>query len=290
MNNKLSERKKLLRRTLLTLSAAFMGLTFFAASYSEVRAADLLEQIKARGFIRVGTFSIPPEAWIDINTGEWKGIDADYTKALAASLGVEVDPILLNHASLVPAVESGRVDVIAALYKTPERAAVAAYNAEPFWYGMDVLITSKKNDGIKKFPDMKGMVLGVTRGSAQETEATELQKRFGIGDIKKYDAADPMLLDLKAGRINAALWWGYSFDYAAKQNPDYDFKVVEYIPPEYLGSDTLPANYYVFAKNGSESLIKAFDQQIRTMRENGEAKKILDSYGLSNPGYLTGKK
>jgi polar amino acid transport system substrate-binding protein len=270
------------------LAAALLGVALAVGSIG-ARADDLLAQIKARGFIRVGTFSIPPEAWIDTQTGEWKGIDADFTNEIAKSIGVKVQPVLLNHASLVPSLESGRVDVIAALYLTPERQKITSYNTEPFWYGMDVLITQKTNTGVKKFPDMKGKVLGVTRASAQEIEATALQKKFAVGEIKKYDSADPMLMDLKAGRLDAALWWGTSFDYAIKQNSDYDFKVVEYVPPEYVGSDTLPGNYYVFPKEGSENLIKLFDAQIVSMRKDGRGEKVLSNYGLTNPGYLTGK-
>jgi polar amino acid transport system substrate-binding protein len=98
-----------------------------------------------------------------------------------------------------------------------------------------------------------------------------------------------MLLDLKAGRIDAAIWWGYTYDYAVQQNPDYELKVVEYLAPEYLGSDTLPATYYVFRKEGTESLIEAFDAEIKRLQESGEAQAILNKYGMTNPAYYTGK-
>lgn len=248
---------------------------------------DLLAQIKKRGFMRVGTFSIPPEAWIDIDSGEWKGIDADFTKAIAKSIGVEVDPVVLVHAALAPALEANRVDVIAGLYRTAEREKVMAYNKEPFWYGIDVLLT-RKTGGLDKVEDLKGKVLGTVRGSAQELEAEELKKRYGVSEIRKFNSADPMLLDLKAGRLDGAIWWGFTFDYAVEKNPDYDFKVVEYLPPEYLGSSTLPATHYVFAKAGSASLVEAFDKEIKALKASGEDKKIMATYGLDNPAYVTG--
>ena len=238
--------------------------------------------------MRVGTFSIPPECWIDIGTGEWLGIDADFTKAIAKAIGVEVDPVVITHSALAPALQSGRLDTIAGLYRTPEREKVMAYNEIPFWYGVDVLITQKSQDGINGFADMKGKTLGTVRGSAQELEANELQKNFGVGDIRKYEAADPMLLDLKAGRIDAAIWWGCTFDYAVQQNPNYELKVVEYMPPQYLGSDKLPATHYAFRKDGSESLIAAFDAEIKRLLDSGEGKAIMEKYGLTSPAYLTG--
>ena len=96
-----------------------VSLIVLASASTSVMAADRLKEIKERGFIRVGTFSIPPESWIDINSGEWLGVDADFSKAIAKSLGVEYDPVILTHAALAPALQSGRVDVIAGLYKTP---------------------------------------------------------------------------------------------------------------------------------------------------------------------------
>ena len=116
------------------------------AASASAGAADLLQEIKDRGFIRVGTFSIPPESWIDIQSGEWLGVDADFSIAIAKSLGVEYDPVILTHAALAPALQSGRVDVIAGLYKTPERQKVMAYNAIPFWYGVDVLVAQASSD------------------------------------------------------------------------------------------------------------------------------------------------
>ena len=70
-----------------------VSLIVLASASTSVMAADRLKEIKDRGFIRVGTFSIPPESWIDINSGEWLGVDADFSKAIAKSLGVEYDPV-----------------------------------------------------------------------------------------------------------------------------------------------------------------------------------------------------
>ncbi|MCG8272625.1 transporter substrate-binding domain-containing protein [Aquamicrobium sp. NLF2-7] len=289
MNNGMTRRGFMRAGATFGLAAASAGAGLTAGtSLAFAQDADLLADIKKRGFIRVGTFSIPPETWIDISTGEWKGIAADFTKAVAEEIGVEVDPVVLVHSALAPALDSGRIDVISGLYRTAEREKVMAYASAPYWYGIDVLLT-RSEGGVATVEDLKDKVIGTVRGSAQEIEAAELQKRYGISDIRKYDAADPMLMDLKAGRLDAAVWWGYTFDYAAQQNPDYDFKVVEYLAPEYLNSETLPGNYYVFSKNGTAGLIQAFDAATEKLKAAGVDKQIMEKYGLSNPSYLTGK-
>ena len=249
---------------------------------------DVLAKIKKRGFMRVGAFSVPPESWVDIASGEWKGVDADFTKDIAKQLGVEVDTIILTHSAFAPSLDSGRVDVIAVLYRTPEREKVVAYNTLPIWYGIDVLV-GRKDGKIKSTADLKGHTIGTVRGSAQELEAAAIQKKYHTGDIKKYDTADPMLMDLKAGRIDGAIWWGYTFDYAKAKNPDYDFAILETLAPSYLGSSHLPANYYVFSKTGTTPMIEAFDAAIKKIMASGKGKEILDKYGMTNPSYLTGK-
>src|SRR5690242_18275910 len=130
--------KRIFGWTARCLLAAGMFTAAVAGSAAAAQARDLLQEIKARGFIRIGTFSIPPESWIDIGSGEWLGVDADFSKAIAKSIGVEYDPVVLTHAALAPALQSGRVDVIAGLYRTAEREKVMAYNTVPFWYGVDV--------------------------------------------------------------------------------------------------------------------------------------------------------
>lgn len=275
------------RRRFVTMMAGMAGVGAFGVTPAWSAENDLLETIKQRGSIRVGTFSIVPESWIDIGTGEWNGISADFTRAIAKSIGVEVDAVMLVHASLPPALKANRVDVIAGLYRTAEREKVMAYNQHPFWYGMDVLI-SAKGSSIASYKDLSGKTLGVTRGSSQEVVAEELKRRYGLSEIRKFDAGDPMLLDLKAGRLDVALWWGYSVDYAISQNPSYDFSVVEYIAPEVVGSEKLPAQHYAFGQSGTSTLIAAFDKEIKRMRDSGEDREILARYGLTNPAYVTG--
>jgi polar amino acid transport system substrate-binding protein len=280
---------KISRRRMLQVSALGAVCASGLGGTAMGEEGDLLAEIKKRGYLRMGTFSIPPECWIDIDSGEWRGIDADFAKPIAKEIGVDIDAVVIVHAALAPSLESGRLDVIAGLYRTPEREKVMAYNNVPTWYGVDVLVARKDNAGISSFADLKGKSLGVVRGSAQEGEAVQLQKNFGVSDIRKYDAADPMLLDVKSGRVDAGIWWGFTFDYAVRKNPSYELKVVQYMPPSYLGSDTLPATYYVFSKRGTKSLIDAFDQGTKRLHATGEDKTIMARYGLTDPGYLTGK-
>ena len=265
------------------------ALTVMAGVASSAMAADLMSDVKSRGYIRVGMFVAPPESWVDTETGEWKGIDADFTKAIAKDLGVDIDVIPLTHAALAPALNSGRVDVIVGLYHTDERAKVIAYNKTPFWFGVDALVTQKDRPDIKGFADLKGKTVGVVRGSAQELEATKLQEKFGVTDIKKYDTGDTMLMDVKAGRVDAGMV-GLYVRLCGQAEPQLRPAAgrlhaagISRLPP------SLPGVYYTFPKEGSESLIKFFDAKLEKMVTAGETKRVLESYGLTSTAYQTGQ-
>lgn len=267
-----------------TLLVSILG----GCSGSSQTSQDLLSQIKQRGVLKVGTFTIPPEAWVDTNSGEWKGIDAEFAGPIAKKLGVKIEPVLLDHAALVPSITSGRVDMIAALYKTPERAKTLKYNQEPAWCAGDIVVTSDSNKSINSFTDLKSKTIGVVRASAQEIAAKKLEQEDGA-TVKEYESADPMLLDVKAGRVDAAIWWSYTYDYALQKNPQYGVHKVGVIPPQFYGMDKYQCNYYVFPKKASsDSLIQVVDEVTKSIKSDGTAKSILAGYGLTGDSYLTG--
>lgn len=257
------------------------------AGFAKAEEGDLLAEIKKRGYIRVGTFNEPPECWIDMTSGRWSGFDADYVNSVAKSIGVEVDAIVIAYAALAPALDSGRLDSVIGMLKTPERLKVMDYTKNAMWYGPDVVV-AQKDSSVKSLEDLKGKSLGTIRGSAQEVEAQGIKKLYGVGEIRAYEAADPMLLDVRAGRVDAGVWFGFAYDYAAKQKPGYDLKVVQYLSPSLLNEDKLPGAYPVFSKKGSASLIAAFDAEIERLHASGEGAKIMASYGLTDPSYVTG--
>lgn len=285
----MSHKNGFTRRTLIK-GAGLAAATGWMGAPAGADDGDLLQQIKKRGYMRVGTFNEPPECWIDMTSGLWSGFDADYVNSVAKSIGVEVDAVVIAYSALAPALDSGRLDSVIGMLKTAERLKVMAYTNSPMWYGPDVVVTQKSNTALASLKDLQGKNLGTIRGSAQEAEAQGIKKQYGVAEIRSYDTPDAMLLDVRAGRIDGGVWFGFAYDYAAKQNPDYELRVVEYLSPSLLNLDKLPGAYPVFSKNGTASLIAAFDAEIDRLHASGEGAKIMAKYGLTDPSYVTGVK
>jgi polar amino acid transport system substrate-binding protein len=273
-------------RRLFTLvaSAAILACAMSSAS----GAADLLQEVKDRGFMRVGVWSEPPESWIETESGEWKGIDADIFKLIAKEIGVEIDPIVLVHSSLGPALQSGRLDAIAGLYKTEERQKVMSYTNLPLWYSPDILVVSADNTNIKTLEDLKGKVIGTVRGSATETEANKLAEQYGASEVRKFANFDPLLMDIEAGRVDAGVWVGAGYRWRTSKPGGPKVKLVETLPPELLGAKTFPGNFVTFRKTGSDAMIAAVDKALRKIVESGQIKAILEKYGFTDDTFITG--
>lgn len=77
------------RRTLMFVASAF-ALGFAAAP----AAAGTLDEVKARGSLRVGVTQAPPWYSKDPSTGEWtSGVGVAMGRAMAEELGVRFEPV-----------------------------------------------------------------------------------------------------------------------------------------------------------------------------------------------------
>jgi len=95
---------------------------WLAATCASSAAARDLQTVRNTGTLRVGVTLFAPWATRDAN-GELLGFEVDVARQLAADLGVKVELIPYDIERLVPALESGEIDLVAAgLTITPERA------------------------------------------------------------------------------------------------------------------------------------------------------------------------
>lgn len=254
-------------------------------------ATGLLATIQQRGYINIGaTLNNAPESYEDPDTQKWVGIDADFAAALGEELGVEVRPQFLAAAAQIPAVTSGRIDAMIGLFKTAERQAVVDYNTVPYWYVGDMVITPSSDTSINELADLNGKTIAVQRGSAQEVEANAFVEQFGVSEIKLYPEAEPMLRDVAAGRVDSAIWWGFAFEWALKENPALGLRQAFTVPPGYLDQTELNGVYLTVPKGeDSTSLIAAIDALITKMKADGRSKAIFETYGLFDPSQITGQ-
>lgn len=149
-------------------------LTLGATSVS----ADKLDKIISKGEIKCGVvLDFPPMGYRDAKNKP-AGFDVEYCKDLANALGVKLELKSMSFAQRIPALNSGKVDVvIGSTSDTLERAKSAGFTMPYFVFKLQIM--SKKDSGIKTFADLKGKKVTAALSTTPETEFLKNSKELG---------------------------------------------------------------------------------------------------------------
>lgn len=253
---------------------------------SATAGQSLLGQIRQRGVLRVGAYDYPP--YSASQGSQWTGFFAPMTKALAQKLGVsQVKPVFLTPAAFIPALNSGRVDLLLPLSYTTERAKSVTYPTYPMMTIPDCLL-SKTNSGINKLSDLNGKTIGVTRGSVGESILKKFEAR-GLAKPKSvvtYDTYTAPLLDIQSGRIDAMVWDVVGAAGAKKANPNLNVQCAPIPPKDEKGFYSAPV-FWLLPKSNSAALKAAVDQADLALTKDGTFKHILQQAGYYDPRLLS---
>src|SRR5436309_12167584 len=177
------------------------------ASFSAASTATL-DTVKQRGTLVCGVsagfagFSAPD------SQGNYKGLDVDYCRALAA--GVLGDPAKVRYVALTAqnrftALQSGEIDV---LYRnstqTYLRGTTLGLRQGPvnFYDGQGFVV--KKDLGVKELKDLKGATVCVAQGTTHELTLGDFGRANGIDwKPRAFDPVDTLSATLIGGRAAA---------------------------------------------------------------------------------------
>ena len=164
------------RRMLLALAAVTVALPFVAPV--DAFAASV-EDAKAKGKVVIGIQG-DNSPWGFVNSsGVQDGLDADIGKAFADYLGVKVEFVPLAVANRIPALMTGKVDVLfATMGMTAERAKTIQYS-QPY-AGNVLSVYGPKDKKIAGYDDLSGVPVGVPKSSAMDTAITAGAKGANI--------------------------------------------------------------------------------------------------------------
>lgn len=130
------------------------------------------DEIKKRGRVIIGIQGDNPPWGYVSSAGKQEGIDADIGELFAKELGVTVQFMPLEVANRIPALTSGRVDVLfATMAMFPDRAKAVQFS-KPYVANQIVLLAPKTVE-VKSNADMGKLTIAVARAAAQDTEVTK---------------------------------------------------------------------------------------------------------------------
>ncbi len=247
--------KKMMRTGSLVLALVMLFMV-------TVAHADLLDDIREKGYIVIGTEGDwQPWTFHDENN-ELTGVDVEIGKAIAARLGVEAHFEETNWDAILQGVDSGRFDMACnGVGITPERQEKYTFS-DPYLYTRKVLVVRSDNEDIKSFDDLNGKK---TANTASSTYA-QIAEEKGATVVGVDALADTIQLVLQ-GRVDATINSKETINDYLLVHPEVQLKVV-------AESEGNPVGYPVRKSEDTQTLIEAVNEALEQMRQSGELSEI----------------
>lgn len=193
-------------------AAALLALALFAPGCSdrgETPGKDALstfERAQQAGSIRVGYANEAPYAYLESASGRLTGEAPEIARAVLARMGIrEVEGVLTEFGSLIPGLQAGRFDIIAAgMYILPQRCKEIAFSNPTYSVGEAFVVAKGNPLALASYEDAArraGARLGVVAGTVER----EYARRIGVPDeqVVVFPDAPSALEGVIAGRIDA---------------------------------------------------------------------------------------
>lgn len=218
--------------------------------------------------LKIGTSAnFPPFEYIDTNS-TITGFDIDLIDTLSKKIGFEYEIVNMSFDGLIPALKSGKIDMIAAGMSATEQRKKAVDFTDSYYLTKNVFIKNKANDKINSKDDLKGKSIGTQLGTVQEIAIRELK------NVKVVTMKDPVtvILALKNTKLDVAVFdssvaYGY-----IKENDD--------IVAFYTEADGSEGFSFAFNKDKNSDLITKINATLLEIKEDGTYDKILEKYNL----------
>ena len=259
--------------------ALAMILSCAACGGSSKAKSDLLEEIKAQGYIELCTepYFAPFEYVDPTKTGDdqYQGMDMEVAKYIADKLGVDLKITALDFTAVLAGVADGKYDfAISAIAYSPERAEAMrlsdVYYATNTGYGFIV-----RSEDVGKYTDidsLKDAVVITQSGSVQEA----LYNQYVNGACKEFKLVANMTdgyLAVSEGKADVCICSTASASLYAQANggldiPDFRFEV----------DPNMNGVCVAMPTEGTESLAELINQCIAELNESGKPEEWYSQY------------
>ena len=231
--------------------------------------ATLLEQIKAKGKVVVGTEAqYAPYEFKDLDAN-FAGCDMWLAQQIADSLGVELEVVDMSFDGIIPAVKSGQVDIgIAAFTKTPERAEEIDFS-DLYETSAQLLVVKTGNADVYSTKEaLAGQKVGAQKGTIQSQLIQSALPDSELFELEKYPA---LALEVQNGNI-AGLVVDQAVGESLIATSNGGLEVANF---EFTAEEASFGKAAVIAK-GNEDLVAAVNEVINKVTADGSYQKAYD--------------
>ncbi len=192
------------------------ALLLLGLAASRPAAAQTVDEIISRGTINIGVLvDLPPYGILNAQQ-EPDGYDVDVAKLLGKYLGVKVNLVQLTSPNRIPYLMTNKIDLIVATFGiTPERAKQVMFSIP--YSAIENVVFAAKDKKLTKLEDLKGLRVGVPRGTVQDVILTQT-----LGSsirVSRFDDDPSTYQALITGQVDAIAETGLTGDDIFAKNP-----------------------------------------------------------------------
>jgi len=242
--------------------------------------ASVLERARQQGFIRIGFANEAPYGFADAS-GEVTGEAPEVAKAIFAALGIpEVQGNVTTFGSLIPGLQAGRFDVIAAgMFINPNRCGQILFSDPDYCIPQAFAVQAGNPLGLMSYEDVANSdaTLGVLAGGVEEGYATDL----GVPEnrITVFDEATSLAEGLQAGRVDAIAATSLSIRAQLDRLADSNLEMTPGFTPVINGVAQRGCGGFGFRTEDQE-LRDAFNEVLVEMKASNAIVPITEPFGF----------
>ena len=223
--------------------------------------------------LRIGVSATrEPLTFID-QSGKVTGIDGEIARHIGAKLGRPIEFANMKYMALIPALQSGKVDMIISGMNATEERQKSVNFSTPYFANSQVMLVRNPAatagqsssttawdpaapDAVAKLKQIEGKKIGVMTGSTGEMAA---QMQFPKAEIKRFDDATDVVTAAKGGQIDAAVVSFSSTVLISRAHPE-----LRALPDRLVNEEIAMA-----VKKGNDALQKDVNQAIADLKADG---------------------
>lgn len=252
------------KKVKMALAFGAAAAVLFTAGCGDDKAASNANGVPK--VIRVGAeTTFPPFEFTQDD--KYVGFDLDLADALCKEMGSKMEFKSMGFDALIPAVQSGQIDlIVSGMNATPERAKQVTFSDPYFTDDGFILIVRKDNTDIKDWEDLAGKNVGAQVGTEQVKEA----QKWNPAQVKQLDSNSQAFMELQAGTLDAVAIDQPVGRYYLKQGADKDLKTV--------GSVKDAVGMAMAMKKDNKELETAVNAALKKLHENGTYDKLYEKW------------
>ena len=221
----------------------------------------------AEKVLRVGTEpTFAPFEFQKEGSKEYTGFDMDLARAIGKQMGYKVEIQNMGFDALIPALNAGNIDMVAAGMSITEERQKAVTFSDPYYTSGLIVMVNKDNTEVKSIKDLEGKRIAVQIGTTGENKARTVKD----AKVTAYNTNTAAALELQNKGVDAVINDSPVVGYYLAQGGNKTAMTV---------GDVMEAEQYGLAvKKGNDKLAGEINKALAELKKNGEYDKIYKTW------------